>query len=132
VAVIGTYIWLSVTSLGLCYALLCFIWAKGRRWRLLPSALELCLVAVACVLHYAVDPGTGAPLMWLLGLEVLVMLPFVATLFLLERGRDLVIFALIGWWLVPVVFVYVGIFTVGIVDAQIRAALEAAAVNARP
>jgi hypothetical protein len=129
---IGLYIWLSVTSLGLCYALLCFIWAKGRRWRLLPAAVELCLVAMACVLHYTIDPSDGAPLIWLLVLEVLVMVPFVTTLVLLERGRDLVIFALIGWWLVPLVFVYVGLFTVGFVDTWIRAALETAPVDAQP
>lgn len=51
---------------------------------------------------------------------------------LLERGRDLVILALIGWWSVPLVFVYVGLFTVGFVDTQIRRTLEAAPVNIGP
>jgi hypothetical protein len=107
------YGWGGVTSTGLVYAWLGFVAARGQRWRWRPPLLEIGLVLLATLGTFASSPTRLLPYCCQAAALVLEPCVLVVTLQRARRDPAFGLFMFLGWWLLPLLLWFPGMFALG-------------------
>ncbi len=112
-AFILQYSWCSLGATGLLYAGLSFAVARGQSWRWATSCVELALVLAGTWGTFAPDPAGVAAYYWQFVVFVLQACVLGGSLLRARQRPWLWAFVIFGWWLVPILLLYPGMFTLG-------------------